>query len=198
MIDHHGYGGALEPRRELFDERCFEMHLQVPAELREALAQRYRLIDSRTPAQVRHEVEPHAAEPERVQALELGVLHRRGQERHAAVVAVLRRDRVGDDAVVEAVAGGLDDHAMLYPQHGVQREEFLLGRIGGGERKVLPQGEKPRRPQHRDLRVAGPPGRRELRGARGPAPPVRTICRKSLWDTGAPPSWAYRAGRAPV
>src|SRR6267142_4505761 len=109
MIDHHGYGGALEPGRELIDERGLEMHLQVPAELREALAQRYRLLDSRTPAQVRHEVEPHAAEPERIQALELGILHRGGEERHAAGVAFRRLERIGDDAVVEAVAGGLDD-----------------------------------------------------------------------------------------
>src|SRR5260221_12958977 len=98
MIDHHGHGRALEPWRELVDKRALEMHLQVPAELREALAQRYRLLDSRTPAQVRHEVEPHAAEPERIQALELGVLHRAGEGRHAAEAAILRRASIRPDA----------------------------------------------------------------------------------------------------
>src|SRR5258708_13089914 len=104
------------------------MHLQVPAELREALAQRYRLLDSGALAEVRHKVEPHAAEPERIQALELGLLHRRRQERDAAVVAFLRGDGIGDDAVGEAAAAGPDDHAVPDAQHGTQCEQSSLPR----------------------------------------------------------------------
>ena len=155
VIDHHGHGGALQPRRKLFDERTLEMHLQVPAELRQAGAQIDCRFDSRALAQVLHEVEPHAAEPKRIKATELGVSHRRGNERDAAVVAFLRGDRIRDDPIVEAVAGGLDDHAVPDAEHGVQREEFLLGRIGRREGPALGERKNHLRSEHVHVRVAG-------------------------------------------
>src|SRR5438876_4382195 len=109
MVDDHGHGRALQPRRELLDERRLEMHLQVPAELRQTLAQGDRFPDCRALAEMLNEIEAHAAEPERIEPLELRVSDRGGQERHAAIVAVLRLERIRDDRVVEPVAGGLPD-----------------------------------------------------------------------------------------
>jgi len=71
---------------------------------------------------VAHEIEAHAAEPLGVQARELGVIDVRRHQRNAAVVAVLGGDRVGDHAVVVAVAGRLHDHAALDAEHRVQGE----------------------------------------------------------------------------
>src|SRR6266705_634714 len=141
------------------------MHLQVPAELRQTPAERDRFLYTCALAQMLHEIEPHAAEPERIEPLELGVSDCDGQERHAAVVAVLRLERVRDDRVVEPVAGGLDDHAMLDSQHDVQREEFFLRRVGGREGAVRGEGKHALRPEHVHVRVARARRKLELRPA---------------------------------
>src|SRR5882672_1343767 len=73
VVDHHRHRGALELGCELLDERTLEVHLQVPAELRQARRERDRVVDRGPLAEVAHEVEAHAAEALPVEALELGV-----------------------------------------------------------------------------------------------------------------------------
>src|SRR5439155_21323013 len=68
VIDHDGNRRALEPGSELVDEGPFEMHLQVPAELREARRERDRLLDSRALAEMAQDIATYPAEPLRLGA----------------------------------------------------------------------------------------------------------------------------------
>ena len=131
------------------------MDLQVPAELRESWRERDRVLDLRALAEMAHEVEARAAESLRIEALELGVVDRRRNERNAAIVAALRGDRIGDHAIVVAVTGGLNDHAVPDAEQSVQCEQLFLGRIGGREGAVLREGKNPVRPEHVHVRIAG-------------------------------------------
>jgi hypothetical protein len=58
--------------------------------------------------------------PARIQARELGVRHRRVEQRNAAVVVRSAGDGVLGDCVVQAVAGGLHDDAALQAKRSLR------------------------------------------------------------------------------
>ncbi len=125
-----------------------KVDLQMPAERGETLGERDHLFRIRAFAQVLHEVETHAAKALRVETFELCVRHIHRREGDANVVAVFGGDGVGHHAVIEPVAGGLDDDAALDADVCVHREQFFFGRIGRDEGGAGVIGKARRRAEH--------------------------------------------------
>src|SRR6266851_3263965 len=93
-------------------------------------------LDRGRAAEMLHEVEAETAETLAVQLLQCRVRDRYGRERDAAVSPAARRNRIGDDTVVESMAGRLHDDAALDAQHRMQREQTFLRRVRRRERPI--------------------------------------------------------------
>ena len=154
VIDDHRHRGSRERWRQIVDELGVEMQLQVPTDFGKALGQRDDLGDRRLRAQVLHVVEPHAAEAPRGEVLQLIVGHGQRHQGDAAIGALLGGDRIGDDAVVEAMTARLHDRATRDSEHGVQREQALLGGVGGREGPIVREGKYRLRTEDVAVRVA--------------------------------------------
>ena len=111
MVDDHRYRRATQCRGDLGQKLGVAMDLQVPAQGLEARRQRQQLRDRCPVAEVTHVVEARAAKPRGVEPVQRGVVQVGRNQRDTTVVARSARDRVLRHRVVEAMAGGLDDHA---------------------------------------------------------------------------------------
>ena len=82
-----------------------------------------------------HIVEARPAKTGGIKPLEFGVGDGQRNEADALVGMPGRRGSVGSDRIVGAVTGRLNDHAMLYAEPLMQREQHFFGGIG---RRVIP------------------------------------------------------------
>ena len=116
MIDDHRHRGSGQRRCELVHQSTFEMQLEMPADLGQALAESDDGVDRRRRAQVTHEVEADATEACRIQPAQLRIRNRHRNERNPDVRASSRRERVLGRGIVEPVRGRLHDDATLDPE----------------------------------------------------------------------------------
>ena len=156
VVDHDRHRRAPERRRQLGDQVGLHVDLQMPADVREALAERRSPRRSRTLAEVRHVVETRAprrpAASSRLSSASETDSGTSATPLYEPPVAAMRVDR---HRIVIAVTAGLHDHAVLDAEALVQLEQQLLRRVGWRVAAIFGERETRPRPEHVHMGVAG-------------------------------------------
>ena len=155
VVDHHGYRALRQHRCQAVHHGRWKVHLQVHLQRGQALGQGQQGLAVHRTTQVRHEVEAHRAKAHAGQALQLAVAHIQGDQSHAQVAPLARRDGVFHHPVVHAVHRRLHDHAAANAQMPVQIEQALFGRIHRCEVAAAGIGKTFGRAKHMHMAVTG-------------------------------------------
>ena len=130
VVDHERHLDTCDPLRILQDVLCVQMQHHVPAEPLDTFEHTVEYIEIGRAAQMRDEIEAHAAHAACVEVGQLFVGDTAIDDRHAAIAAVTACDCIEHRGIVRAVAACLHDHTPARAEKIMQRGQALERRIG--------------------------------------------------------------------